>query len=122
LFVMQNTPQLLREFGGLKLGPLGVSSTSRFDLVLFINDPDTSPSATWMYNPNLFETSSIARIANMYELLLKSVVANPEIRVNALNEVLSEAEKSQRAAEQREFQETSQRKLKTIKRKAVTNV
>jgi len=122
LFVMQNTPQLLREFGGLKLGPLGVSSTSRFDLVLFINDPDTSPSATWMYNPNLFESSSIARIAKMYELLLKSVVADPEIRVNALNEVLSEAEKSQRAAEQREFQETSQRKLKTIKRKAVTNV
>ena len=75
-----------------------------------------------MYNPNLFEASSIARMAKLYELLLKSVVAKPEIRINALIEVLSEADKSQRATEQREFQETSLRKLKKIKRKAVTNV
>ena len=122
LFVMQNTPQMVQEFGGLKLGPLGVSSTSRFDLVLFINDPEGTPSATWMYNPNLFDSSTIARMARLYEMLLSSVVADPEIRVNALNEVLSEADKSQRATEQKDFQETSQRKLKTIRRKAVTNV
>src|SRR5207253_8627210 len=50
LFVMQNTPQGPREFGGLKPEPLGVSSTSRFDLVLFINNPNATPVTTWMYN------------------------------------------------------------------------
>ena len=77
LFVMQNTPQMSREFGGLKLGPLGVSSTSRFDLVLFINDPEGSPYATWMYNPNLFEALTIERVAGLYEALLRSVASDP---------------------------------------------
>src|SRR5205807_9771060 len=73
LFVMQNTPQPVREFGGFRLSPLGVSSTSRFDLVLFINDPEGTASTAWMYNPNLFDRSTIARMASLYEILLKSV-------------------------------------------------
>jgi non-ribosomal peptide synthetase component F len=120
LFVMQNTPRMATEFGGLKLGPLGVSSTSRFDLVLFINDPDRTPYATWMYNPNLFDPSTIARIAALYEVLLMTVATDPETKLNALRDVLSEAEKQQRQTEQTEFQQISLQKLKKIKRKAVS--
>src|SRR5262249_45642265 len=47
LFVMQNTPPIVREFAGLKAGPLGVGSSSRFDLVVFINNPESDPSVTW---------------------------------------------------------------------------
>jgi len=122
LFVMQNTPQPVREFGGLKLSPLGVSSTSRFDLVLFINDPEGAASTAWMYNPNLFDRSTIARMASLYEILLRSVVADPEIKLSSISDILADVEKQQRATEEKEFQDASLRKLKGIKRRAISNV
>lgn len=120
LFVMQNTPQAVREFGGLKLGPLGVSSTSRFDLVLFINDPDGTPTATWMYNPNLFDEATLALWAKMYELLLQKVATNSELRVREIRELLDEAEKEHRTGEQKSYQKASLDRLKKVKRKATS--
>ncbi len=120
LFVMQNTPQMVKEFGGLKLGPLGVSSTSRFDLVLFINDPDGTPYATWMYNPNLFDEATIVRVASLYRALLTAVAADSGTKLDALREILADAEKQQRQAQEKHFEETSLQKLRNVKRKAVT--
>jgi non-ribosomal peptide synthetase component F len=117
LFVMQNTPQGPREFGGLKAGPLGVSSTSRFDLVLFINNPEATPLTTWMYNPNLFDASTIARMADLYEQLLRSVAEQPEAQLSRINDALDEAEHRWHEAEQKAFQETSLRKLKGVRRR-----
>src|SRR5215469_7716683 len=122
LFVMQNTPQAYQEFGGLKLAPLGVSSTSRFDLVLFINDPEGSPDATWMYNPNLFDEATIKRAAALFEVLLINVAATPTVKVESLFEVLSGSEKQLRQSERRQFEQTSLRKLKEVRRKAVTGL
>jgi len=119
LFVMQNTPQTVWEFAGLKLQRFGMSSTSRFDLVLFLNDPETNPVAAWVYNPNLFDASTIARMASLYETLLRAVASNPETRISALADHLSEAEKHFQASEQKKFQEASIQKLKRIKRKSV---
>src|SRR5947209_10263394 len=90
LFVMQNTPQTVREFGGLKLGPLGVSSSSRFDLVLFVNDPEGTPTTMWVYNPNLFEAGTIERMANAYEFLLTKVCENSGISLALLSQFLAE--------------------------------
>jgi hypothetical protein len=122
LFVMQNTAQTVSGFGGMKLGPLGVSSSSRFDLVMFVNDPETAPSSSWMYNPNLFDASTIERIANAYELLLKQVCAHPEIKLESLFAALGEAEKEQREHELTRFQETGREKLRKIRRKASAEV
>ena len=122
LFVMQNTPQAYQEFGGLKLCPMGVSSTSRFDLVLFINDPDGSPNATWMYNPNLFDETTVKRAAALFEVLLVQVATAPAVKVESLFEVLSESEKQLRQGESKQFEQISLRKLKEIRRKAVTGL
>jgi amino acid adenylation domain-containing protein/FkbH-like protein len=119
LFVMQNTPQMVREFGGLKLVPLGVSSSSRFDLVLFINDPESDPWTMWVYNPNLFDAGTIERMANHYELLLKKVCEDPGVKLGALSAGLDEAEKNQRENKQKKFQETGLEKLKKIRRKVI---
>jgi acyl carrier protein len=120
LFVMQNTPQPVREFGGLRTEPLGVSSTSRFDLVLFVNDPEGVPHLTWMYNPNLFEAATVGRMAELYEAALRSAAQQPEIAMDALRALLAEAERQRREQEQKGFQQASQRKLKSVKRKAVS--
>jgi amino acid adenylation domain-containing protein/FkbH-like protein len=122
LFVMQNTPQMVTEFGSLKLRPLGVGGSSRFDLVMFINNPETDPSTMWVYNPNLFDASTIARMANSYELLLRTICANPEAKLGAIFASLDEAEKQQRGSEQKTFQEAGLAKLKKARRKVIAEV
>jgi amino acid adenylation domain-containing protein/FkbH-like protein len=122
LFVMQNTPQPVKEFGGLTSGPLGVVGASRFDLVLFINDPDGAPSAMWMFNPNLFDASTIERWARQYEILLRAGLTDPEIRLSGLGNLLAGLEREERAAAEKEFQEASQGKLKKFKRKTMREV
>jgi hypothetical protein len=84
LLVMQNTPQLASDLGGLKLGALGVNGSSRFDLVLFINTPATDPSTMWVYNPNLFDATMITRFAGTYEHLLGLATSNQQITVASL--------------------------------------
>jgi non-ribosomal peptide synthetase component F len=120
LFVMQNTPRGPKEFGGLKPGPLGVSSTSRFDLVLFINNPDDAPITTWMYNPNLFDEPMIRRFADLYEVVLRTVAADSGLQVQQIHMVLQEADLRFRETEQKSFHETSLRKLKGARRKVAT--
>ncbi|HKS74563.1 MAG TPA: condensation domain-containing protein, partial [Terriglobales bacterium] len=120
LFVMQNTPQMTTEFGGLKLSPLGVSSTSRFDLVLFINDPDGSPYATWMYNPNLFDAATIERLAGLYEALLRAVSTDAALTVSAIRELLAETEKQLRSVQEKAFQQASLQRLQRLKRRAMS--
>jgi non-ribosomal peptide synthetase component F len=122
LFVMQNTPLAFREFGGLKFRPLGVSGSSRFDLVVFIDNPDSKPSTTWVYNPNLFDGSTIARLANRYELLLKKACAEPEITLGSLFAALDAVEKEQRGNEQQKLQQAGLEKLKKVRRKAIEGV
>jgi amino acid adenylation domain-containing protein/FkbH-like protein len=122
LFVMQNTPQMVMEFGGVKLRPLGVGGASRFDLVMFINDPETDASTIWSYNPNLFDPSTIARMANSYEMLLKTVCADPEMELGAVFAALDEADKQQRGSEQKTFQEAGLAKLKKARRKVIAEV
>ncbi|HEY0796099.1 MAG TPA: amino acid adenylation domain-containing protein [Acidisarcina sp.] len=118
LFVMQNTPLMNKEFGGLSLSPLGVHGSSRFDLVLFINDPDTLPFATWMYNPDLFNASSIERMAKLYAQILREATSAPEIKLSELRDALDSTERTEREAIQKELQASSQKKLRQVKRKA----
>jgi non-ribosomal peptide synthetase component F len=86
--------------------------------VLFINNPDQLPVTTWMYNPNLFDASTIARFAELYELLLRSVATEPDAPLNRIYDALGEAEHHLQEAAQKAFQETSLRKLKGARRKA----
>ena len=120
LFVMQNTPQEVREFGGLKPGVFNVSSTTRYDLVLFVNDPDSHTYLTWMYNPNLFDATTIAKMASLYEVVLQAALSNPAIPLSELSQQLSAAEQQFRHDEQGKFQQLSLGKLKGIRRKATT--
>jgi hypothetical protein len=122
LFVMQNTPQAFREFGGLKFRPLGVSGSSRFDLVVFIDNPESNASTTWVYNPNLFDTSTIARMAKTYESLLKGVCAQPDITLSSVFAAIDVEEKELRAEEQKKLQQTGLEKLKKVRRKAMEGI
>lgn len=122
LFVMQNTPPLVREFGGLKLRPLGVSSTSRFDLVVFINNPESDVSVTWMYNPTRFDPDRVRQMANSYEFVLQTIGRDPGVKLESLFAALDEFERAERRSEQEKVQRLGLEKLKKVRRKAIAEV
>jgi len=56
----------------------------------------------WSYNTDLFEESRIAQMQHHYEMLLHSIVADPEQRLNSLNS-LSVVERARQAAVKEEL-------------------
>ena len=120
LFVHQNTTRRIHDLPGVKLSAFKVDVPSKFDMAVFVTETHNGIGSTWLYNPDLFEATTIARMAGLYEILLRSVAADPEIKLSSLAGILAEAEKQQRGSEQKEFQEASLRKLQKIKRKVMT--
>jgi non-ribosomal peptide synthetase component F len=71
----------------------------------------------WSYNTDLFDESRIERMHSHYEMLLHSIVADPEERLNSLN-ILTAAEQSQQAAEQDVQEEASLMTLTNARRRS----
>ncbi len=70
------------------------SATSKFDLSLLMANTGRELQATLEYNTDLFEASTIGRMAGSFERLLESVVAGPGRRLWEL-ELLGEEERRQ---------------------------
>lgn len=72
------------------------TNTSKFDLTLFIWDQQTSGvlTAALEYSSELFDASTIARLAEHYLTLLQSIVAQPQQRLSQLS-LLSDSEREQ---------------------------
>jgi len=75
----------------------------------------------WQYNPDLFDESTISRLATSYELILQAAISNPKARVSSLCELLAEADKTRRGSDQVKVQKAGLEKLKKIRRKAVAD-
>jgi natural product biosynthesis luciferase-like monooxygenase protein len=108
LFVFQKTHLLddqgmaafaLGEAGArMKLGELALESLAleqriaQFDLTLVMAETEATLGASLQYNTDLFDKSTIARIAGHFETLLEGAVANPTCSVSDLP-LLTESEK-----------------------------
>jgi len=64
------------------------------DLNLAIIEAGSSFQLCWQYNTDLFDSSTVHRMASSYQTLLKSILTNPEERVSALP-LLTQAERHQ---------------------------
>lgn len=92
------------------------SGKVQFDLVLHLVQTDDGLQGSLQYSVDLFEPSTIARLAGNLETLLRSIVAHPDARLSELRQSIIEANMQQQLArEQTRFQ-----KLKTARRKAIT--
>jgi hypothetical protein len=97
LFVLQNTPMPSLDLPGVRLKEwFWRNDTARFELAIFLTKTSQGISSTWRYNSELFTESAIARMASHFEILLNSIVEQPNARINTL-EILTEAEKKQQA-------------------------
>jgi len=120
LFVQQNTPRAASPMPGLEMTPYLLEVPSKFDMVVFVFENDKGVSGLWLYNPDLFDATTVARMAGFYRLVLEKATANPAIRLSELVALLAEEEQVHRASQHKEFQEVSLQKLKTVKRKVIT--
>jgi non-ribosomal peptide synthetase component F len=119
LFVQQSVPRFDAGVAGLELSTFRLSLPSKFDLAVFVSHTQRGLAATWTYNPDLFDASTIVRMSNAYEAALQMAASDPEIRLSALAAGMRDAERKQREAERRDFEELTRGKLSRVRRLAV---
>ena len=96
MFILQNAPTSALELAGLTLSTLDVDNeTAKFDLLLAMQeDAEESLSGAFEYNSDLFDASTIQRLAKHFESLLEAIVHTPQQRIDLLP-LLSSAEREQ---------------------------
>jgi len=120
LFVQQNTPRSSKTMPGLSLSWFPINVPSKFDMAVFVSETDQGVMGNWVYSADLFDASSITRMTGLYQLVLERAIANPALRLSDLIAVLEEEDQKQLALQHKEFQQVGSQKLKTAKRKTMT--
>ncbi|MEO0769074.1 MAG: amino acid adenylation domain-containing protein, partial [Cyanobacteria bacterium J06649_4] len=93
MFVLQNAPMTDIELPDLTLSSLELENTlAKFDLTLSMTETAGELVGSWEYNSDLFDGSTIARMAEHFENLLSAIVESPQLSVSELP-LLSEAER-----------------------------
>ena len=85
MFVYQNTPISQLELPNLKVSPLDVSTdTTKYDLTLFLTESHTGLTGALTYNSDIFEPSTVARLAESFFALLESIGDHSDLSLNNL--------------------------------------
>ena len=91
-FALQNAARGRMELAGLTLHPMAIDNrTAKFDIFLSVEEQGEALTCTWEYATDLFDASTITRMADHYQRLLTGVAENPETGIGQL-ELLSPAE------------------------------
>ncbi|HLH25147.1 MAG TPA: amino acid adenylation domain-containing protein [Chloroflexota bacterium] len=81
--------------GGLELEPFTIQvAESQFDLFVNAFETDTTIAGKFLYDPDLFEAETIARMVGHFQALLEGVVVDPDRPIGTLP-LLSDAERQQ---------------------------
>ncbi|WP_375515791.1 amino acid adenylation domain-containing protein, partial [uncultured Nostoc sp.] len=95
MFVFQNAPTSSLELESLTLSPLPLENkTTKFNLSLSLEQSPQGLMAVWEYNTDLFDASTIDRMAGHFQILLEGIVAKPQQRICELP-LLTAAEQHQ---------------------------
>lgn len=99
MFSFQNVPRSNLSLPGLSASTIDVDAdAAKFDLTLSMAEAADSLTASFQYNTDLFEGTTIARMLRHFRTLLEGVVADPDRRLSDLP-ILSEGERRQLLAE-----------------------
>jgi alpha-ketoglutarate-dependent taurine dioxygenase len=119
--VLQNTPVEELALRGLKLQPLQVDyAAAKFDLTPLLWEKPDGLRGWFEYSSDLFSPGAIARIAEQFQVVLKSVAARPDLTLEQVRELLAEDDRERRARVQREREESQRSRFKSLKPKAVS--
>ncbi|VEP13357.1 Amino acid adenylation protein (modular protein) [Hyella patelloides LEGE 07179] len=99
MLILENMPMDKLELPSTTLSPLyGEHKIAVLDLTLFITEIEQKLECKWEYNTDLFDGSTIERMATHYQNLLSAIVENYSMKVSELP-LLSEAEQYQLSVE-----------------------
>jgi amino acid adenylation domain-containing protein len=99
MLALQNAPMDAVSLPGVEVSTLGESAdVARFDLTLGLSETSGGLTGVLEYNTDLFNRSTMQRLLEHYERLLRAIAARPEECVTRY-EFLSEAEKRQQLIE-----------------------
>lgn len=98
-FAFQNTPQSTLAIPGASVVPLPeLNRVARFDLELFLWEEGGRLDGVIVYSSDLFDSSTIERMAGHFGMLLEAIVSEPDRSVWDLG-ILTDAERLQLAEE-----------------------
>jgi amino acid adenylation domain-containing protein len=84
IFVL-NVPMPQIQMAGLTVSSLAVeTATAKFDLILSLENTASGLIGYWEYNSDLFDATTIARMAGHFQTLLEGIVSNPTRRLSDL--------------------------------------
>jgi amino acid adenylation domain-containing protein len=99
MFALRSIPKQTTSCAGLMMEPVWVESgTSKFDLLLFLDETSDGLKGVFEYNTDLFEPATIERMGAHFMELLESIVADPSTSVAQLS-MLGEQERRQLIAD-----------------------
>ena len=95
MFILQNAPRPEADASTINLEPYKVDTgTSKFDLTLSLRERQGRLVGFFEYSTDLFDCSTIERMVGHLQILLESIVADPDQRISDLP-ILTEAERHQ---------------------------
>ncbi|MCP6762148.1 MAG: amino acid adenylation domain-containing protein [Fischerella sp. CENA71] len=95
MLVLEDTSIDRPELSKLTITPIELHNIiSKLDLTLVIQDTESGLLLNWEYNTNLFDSTTIERMALNFQTLLESIVTDPQQRVAQL-QLLSATEQHQ---------------------------
>jgi amino acid adenylation domain-containing protein/non-ribosomal peptide synthase protein (TIGR01720 family) len=93
MFTLQELTGRSLTFPGLTITPLDLDTgTSKFDIILTMGQRGDLFKGGLEYNTDLFDASTIQRMAEHYQMLLNSIIANPDQKILDLP-ILTDAER-----------------------------
>jgi amino acid adenylation domain-containing protein len=120
-FTFDNTPRETIDLPGLSLRPLDAEmETTRMELVLALSDRLRGFAGSIQYSTDIFNASTIARMAEDYETLLSLVVEQPWASLSDLRAALAEADRGRQDDRRKDFKETRGRRLREARLKRLS--
>ncbi|WP_152446904.1 non-ribosomal peptide synthetase, partial [Janthinobacterium sp. HH01] len=99
MLMLQNVPQQAVSLHGLTMQEVVTEhATAKFDLTLNLSETERGLQGVFEYNTDLFDASTIERMAGHFTRLLEAIVADPERRIRDLD-MLDDAERRQMLVE-----------------------
>ena len=85
MFAFQQGRKTLK-LGALPVEPIALDQqAAQFDLSLTVTDVDSELDASFEYNTDLFDTSTIERVSEHFRVLLESIVSDPSVSLSELS-------------------------------------
>jgi non-ribosomal peptide synthetase component F len=111
-FVFQNTPMPSLTLKDLTLNIIEIDDeTAKFDLLLTLWETEQGLKGNLEYSTDLFNSATIVQILMDYETILRTVVVQPHISLQALKDILVEDKKQKQFVKQEQFQQTRRSKF-----------